>query len=355
MKPFRTFNAEIRPSSSLVFGGGVQRGLSREDVKYPIMLDLNEQMFVNLWGLGEIHLNSDLKTYRQVLTPDERRVYNIISGYLTLLDSIADKFNFLMSYLVTDGIIRETIRLIGSFEGLHTRTYQFLTSTMLNDGEKREAFNAPREIPLLLERNELVVGPIQEFVEMMQKRVLHPEMGLNEQEKATTFNALVHNLILEGVFFTGGFTFFHSLAREDKMIGSNNAINLIKEDETQHNKFYGEVIKIFMHENPEMNTTQNMELATSWIRTAVEKEKEWASYLFDGIYSMSIREYHDYVEYLANVICRNAGIVEIYPDNQELKSRWILEHGRKSGAIRADFFEVDAIDYIHEEGGNFDF
>lgn len=218
MKPFRTFNAEIRPSSSLVFGGGVQRGLSREDVKYPIMLDLNEQMFVNLWGLGEIHLNSDLKTYRQVLTPDERRVYNIISGYLTLLDSIADKFNFLMSYLVTDGIIRETIRLIGSFEGLHTRTYQFLTSTMLNDGEKREAFNAPREIPLLLERNELVVGPIQEFVEMMQKRVLHPEMGLNEQEKATTFNALVHNLILEGVFFTGGFTFFHSLAREDKML-----------------------------------------------------------------------------------------------------------------------------------------
>lgn len=355
MKPFREFNAEIRNQPSSVFGGRINREQRREEVKYPIMLELNDQMYANLWGLGEIHLNSDLKTYRQVLTPEERRVYNIISGYLTLLDSIADKFNFLMSYIVTDSIIREIIRLIGAFEGLHTRTYQFLTSTMLNDGEKREAFNAPREIPLLVERNNLVIEPIERFKQLMSKRLLTPQMKLSEEELEVAFEALVHNLILEGIYFTGGFTYFHSLARENKMIGSNNAINLIKEDETQHNKFYGEVIKILMHENPSLNTVENMEKAENWIRVAVEKEKEWAAYLFKGIYTLSIREYHDYVEYLANVICRNAGIEEIYPDNQELKSRWILEHGRKSGAIRADFFEVDAIDYLHEEGGDFDY
>lgn len=355
MKPFRVFNAEVRNQATKVFGG-VSSGLCDwDDVKYPIMLELNEEMFENLWGLGEIHLNSDVKQYNQVLVPDEKRVFNIISGSLTLLDSIADKFNFVLGFVTTDPSVQQNIQLVGAFEGLHTRSYQFLTSTMLNDKEKREAFNAPREIQTLAERNQLVIEPIQRFVDLVSHRITNPEAEWTEEELDCLFEALVNNLILEGIYFTGGFAYFHSLAREDKMLGSNNLINLIKEDETIHNKFYGQLIKIVMLENPHLNTEVNMQKAVQWIKTAVEKEKEWATELFQGIYTMSLREYHDYVEYLANVICRNAGIREVYPDNKELKSRWILNYGQKTGAIRPDFFETDAIDYGNETGDGFDF
>lgn len=355
MQPFRIFNAEVENKATKVFGGQASGLCDWGDIKYPIMLTLNEEMFGNLWGLGEIHLNSDLKDYRSILTPAERRVYNIISGYLTLLDSIADKFNFVIGFITTDPSVQQNIQLIGAFEGLHNRSYQHLTATMLNDSEKREAFNAPREIKTLMERNEMVIQPIQEFVDLFSKRILVPNMELKEDELQCLFKALIHNLILEGLFFTGGFTYFHSLAREDKMIGSNNLINLIKEDEMHHNKFYGQLLKILMLENPSLNTDENMELAVSWIKAAVEKEKQWAEELFEGIYTLSVREYHNYVEYLANVICRNAGIKEVYPDNVTLRSQWILKYGQKTGAIKSDFFEVDTIDYGHEGGGSFDF
>lgn len=355
MQPFRIFNAEVENKATKVFGGQASGLCDWGDVKYPIMLTLNEEMFSNLWGLGEIHLNSDLKDYRSKLTPAERRVYNIISGYLTLLDSIADKFNFVLGFITTDPSVQQNIQLVGAFEGLHNRSYQHLTATMLNDGEKREAFNAPREIKLLKERNKKVIEPIQDFVDLFSKRILVPNMELTEEELFCLFKAVVHNLILEGIFFTGGFTYFHSLAREDKMIGSNNLINLIKEDETHHNKFYGQLLKILMLENPSLNTEENMDLAVTWIKESVEIEKEWASELFEGIYTLSIREYHNYVEYLANVICRNAGIKEVYPDNSTLRSQWILKFGQKSGAIRSDFFETDEINYGHEVGGKFDF
>lgn len=356
MQPFRVFNADIENKATKIFGGESSGLCDWGDIKYPIMLTFNEEMFGNLWGLGEIHLNSDLKIYRQVLNARERTVYNIITGYLTLLDSIADKFNFVLGYICTDPSVQQNAQLIGAMEGLHNRSYQHMTATVLNDKEKREAFNAPRQIKTLIERNQLVVEPIQEFIDMVASRILVPSMKMSEKELDSLFKALIHNLILEGIFFTGGFTYFHSLAREDKMTGSNNLINLIKEDETHHNKFYGQVIKILMLENPELNTDENMKKAVYWIREAVEKEKEWAAELFDGVYTLSIREYNDYVEYLANVICRNAGIQEIYPDNQELRSKWILKYGVKSGAIRTDFFEVDQIDYGNEvSGGNFDF
>ena len=65
----------------------------------------------------------------------------------------------------------------------------------------------------------------------------------------------------------------------------------------------------------------------------------------------------DYIEYLANVICRNAGLNDVYPDNQEIKSKWIFNYGEKNGehrATKADFFETNVINYSHEGGDGFD-
>jgi ribonucleoside-diphosphate reductase beta chain len=346
MKPFRVFNGEVENKATKIFKGEASGICDWDDIKYPVMLDLYKKMFGEYWIEDEIRLNDDLKQYRHSLTDKERYVYNVVTGSLTQLDSVANRFNFLLGYLCTDPSVAAVIQLIGAFEGLHARSYQYLTSTMLNADEKKQAFNAPKEIPLLRERN-------QEIYDLIQKFVDDPD----DLEKL--YDALTAYLVLEGLYFTGAFTYFHSLARSNRMIGSNNMINLIKEDETQHSVFFGLLMQILMLEFPEMNTAERMEKTIQFIKRSVEKEKRWAEFIFDGIDTLSIQEYHNYIEYLTNVICRNAGLQEVFPENKELKSKWILTYGSKKKkeeglATRADFFQTNVINYSHETGDGFD-
>lgn len=337
---FRVFNGQIRNKATKIFGGESSGICDWDDIKYPQMLTYHKEMFGNLWVEDEIRLSDDLMQYRD-LSEQEKYRYNVITGMLTALDSVANRFNFTLGYHCTDPSVAAVIQLIGAFEGLHARSYQYLTSTMLNLEQKKQAFNAPKEITLLMDRNDLVFEKIQSFVD-----------DPNNLEKQ--FHALLANLVLEGIFFSAAFFYFNSLARDNKMIGSNNMINLIKADETQHSVFYGDITKILMLESPELNTATNHQLATDFIKTCVEKEKEWADLIFDSIETFTIQEYKDYVEYLANIICRNAGIQEVYPDNKELKSPWVIKYGTKGGATKQDFFQTNVIGYGHESGDGFD-
>lgn len=148
VKPFRVFNGKVENKATRIFGG-VASGISDwDDIKYPALLQINKEMFGEYWIEDEIRLGEDVKDYRQKLTEKERYVFNVVTGYLTQLDSIANRFNFLLGYLTTDPSVAGCIQLIASFEGLHNRSYQYLTSTMLNDAEKRQAFNAPKEIKI---------------------------------------------------------------------------------------------------------------------------------------------------------------------------------------------------------------
>lgn len=357
IKPFRVFNGQVNNQSTRIFGGDASGICDWDDLKYPALLQINKEMFSEYWIEDEIRLGDDVKDYRQKLTNRERYVFNILTGYLTQLDSIANRFNFLLGYLTTDPSVAGCIQLIASFEGLHNRSYQYLTSTMLNDREKRQAFNAPKEIETLRKRNQLVIDKIQCLVDEVE----HVIKGEGQEDEThflqVLYEGLLAYIILEGLFFSGGFVYFHSLARDHKMIGSNNLINLIKKDETQHNVFYGLLMQILMLENPILNTEANYEFAVTFIKQCVEAEKTWAFEIFNGIDSLSVHEYINYVEYLANVIGRNAGLKDVYQDNTEIKSRWIINYGEKNGehrATKADFFETNVINYSHEGGDGFD-
>jgi ribonucleoside-diphosphate reductase beta chain len=359
IKTFRVFNGEVLNMATKAFFGEASGILDLDDIRYPNFLDNNKMLGASFWTEEEIRLGDDLKQYVQ-LSEEERYVYNVITGYLTALDSFATKFNFVLAMVISCPAVLSCIATINYFEVLHNRSYQYLTSTMLNSAQKKEAFNSPKEIPLLVERNNLVVEKIQNMIDEISQYALNGG-EVSKKLVEAIYEGILANLVLEGLFFTGGFVYFHSLARDNRMLGTNNMINLIKEDETQHNAVFGDIMKVLMLEHPELNTSERHEKAVQFIRQCVEKEKEWGSFLFKNIDTLSIKEYHDYVEYLSNVICRNAGIKEPYPENRELKAKWTITYGSKGrseeeGAIatRADFFQTNVIDYGHEGGGGFD-
>jgi ribonucleoside-diphosphate reductase beta chain len=323
------------------------------------MLELNKLLFSEYWIEDEVKLGKDVEDYREKLNDEERKVYNYITGKLNWLDSIATDFNFVLGYICTDPSIRSNIALIGSFEELHNRSYQYLTSTMLSDEQKAQAFEEVKQLDLMLKRNKPVIEKIQNFVDMAKEYIGHTK-EIDDEFLQCLFEALIAYLVLEGLYFSGGFVYFHSLARDQKMLESNNMINLIKTDENQHNVFYGMLVQILMKENPSLNTKENMRYAVEFVKQCVGLEKEWAAFIFENIDTFKLSEYNDYVEYLANVICRNAGIEEPFPSNKEIKSRWMVTYGSKKRngeddiVSRTDFLQGNAINYTHESGEDFD-
>ena len=364
MTYFRVYDGKQNNKATRIFFGESSGIRDYDDIKYPAMLQYSKDFFGEYWVEDEVKLMKDIEEYREKLSDRERYVYNIITGTLNWLDSIATDFNYVLGILCTDPSVRSCLALIASFEQLHNRSYQYLTSTMLNKQEKEQAFQEIQRLDVLVKRNMHIIEPIEKMVNVVKKKLCEDvlEEKVSEEEvMQSIFEGIVAYLNLEGLFFSGGFVYFHSLARDQKMMGSNNMIALIKTDENQHSEFNGMLLQIIMQEFPYLNTKENLGFALEFNKKAVELEKEWAEFIFEGITTLSIKEYHNYVEYLSNLISRNAGLPEPFPENQELKSRWISTYGAKkrSGVeneivTRQDFLQTNAINYKHEGGEDFD-
>lgn len=358
--PFRIYDPSKSNIPTKIFGGDASGVRDYDNLKYPEMLEINKSLFAEYWVEDEIKLSKDIEQYNNKLTEVQKWVYNTITGMLNELDSIATDFNMFLSFTVTDPSVRSVVAMINSFEILHNRSYQYLTSTMLNDKQKKEAFEEVKNIPALRDRNGRIFDKIQKFIDVSNEYILSKK-PVDDYFLQVAFEALLANQCLEGLHFSCAFVYFHSLARENLMISSNNMINLIKTDETQHSEFYGTLIRAMMAENPQLNTQKNKEYALNFVKESVEKEKEWARFIFKDIDTFGMKEYMNYVEYLANVICRNAGMEQPYPENTEIKSRWIVTYGSKKRdsndskqiTTRTDFLQSDAINYEHEDGDGY--
>jgi ribonucleoside-diphosphate reductase beta chain len=360
MKPFKIYQSDKSNLPTRIIGGDASGIRDWDNLKYPTMVDVRSNLWEENWNENEIKLGKDMEQYKS-LSEKEQYVFNTLTGMLNELDSSATDFLSYLFMITTDPSVRSIIALILGFETLHNASYQYLTSSMLNGQQKRQAFEEVKNIEALQERNAFVYGKINKLINAIRKYIVNDEEDA-EKFIQTVFEGVLAYQCLEGLHFTGGFVYFHSLARSQKMIGSNQMITLIKADEQQHSEFFGTFVRMLIAENPSLNTVENMEYAVSFIREAVAREKKWARFIFDGLDLFSIKEYDDYVEYLANLIARNAGIQEPFPENKEIKSRWIVTYGskkrdakdKKQIVTKASFLETNSPNYTHENGEDFD-
>lgn len=359
MKPFKIFDAEKSNLPTRVIGGEASGIRDWDNIKYPSMLDIRESLWNENWNLDEVKLGMDITQYREVLTDIEKYVYNVETGMLNELDSAATDFLFYLFSVITDPSIRSVIALINAYETLHNGGYQYLSSSMLNGLQKFEAFESIKHIDELVNRNKYIYDKLNKLIGSIREYVINDKKEDN-QFFQDFFEGVLAYQCLEGLHFSSGFVYFHALARDQKMLGSNDMINLIKADEVQHSEFFGTLLRILMAENPVLNTRENMDYAKNFIKTCVSNEKKWARFIFKDIDLFSMNEYEDYIEYLANIIARNAGIEEPFPDNQEIKSRWIVTYGNKKRnsrdgkqiVTRKDFLQGNSTEYSQSNGGD---
>ena len=151
------------------------------------------------------------------------------------------------------------------------------------------------------------------------------------------------NQILEGIYFYSGFTFFYTLARSGKMLGSAQMIRFIQRDEITHLLIFQNMINTTKRERPELFTKELIDDVYEMFRQAVELEVAWGQYITEGqLLGLTDEIIDQYIKYLADQRLNAVGLEKLY--NVEHPIKWV-DSFSKFNDQKTNFFEGNVTNY----------
>jgi len=333
------FNTEAPNKSTRIINGECSGILNWNDVRMPNMYKLYKVLLLNHWIADEIPMAKDAQQFTR-LDPEEQRTYKVSISLLAVLDSMQTMFVGDVRRYFTDSSLEAVCAIIGQQEVVHNQSYSYVLSSIVSEQEQREIFEYWKHDSVLLERNRFIADIYQNF--------------RDEQTPQTFYEALVADMILEGIFFYSTFAFFYNLARDQKMMGTSQMISYIQRDENQHCYFFAEVFKQLLADYPELDTQANRDYVYETIDRAVELETNWAEYTLSSIGGVDLRELSDYIRYIANRRLRMMGLDNAYESVDVNCMPWIKPFSDDAlNTTKTDFFEGKSRSYgkVGEDNG----
>jgi len=325
------FNTKAPNKSTRIINGECSGIVNWDDIRMPHMYKLYKVLLLNYWIADEIPMSKDAQQF-PLLEPEEQRTFKINIGLLAVLDSMQTMFVGDVKRYLTDSSLEAIAAVIAQQEVVHNQSYSYVLSSLVSDQEQKEIFEYWKHDPVLLDRNKFISEIYQNF--------------RNEQTPQTFFEALVADLILEGIFFYSTFAFFYNLARDQKMMGTSQMISYIQRDENQHCYFFAEVFKQLLIDYPELNTPENMDYVYRTINRAVELETNWAHYTLKQVRGIDLNELSDYIKYTANKRLKLMGLDKAYDGVDVNCMPWIKPFSDEAlNATKTDFFEAKSRNY----------
>lgn len=331
MKVQNIFNTEAPNKSTRIINGDSSGILNWNDIRMPHMYKLYKVLLLNYWIADEIPMSKDAQQFPQ-LDPEEQRTFKINIGLLAVLDSMQTMFVGDVREYLTDSSLEAISAIIAQQEVVHNQSYSYVLSSLVSWDEQKEIFEYWKHDPVLLERNRFISDIYQNF--------------RDEPTPQSFYEALVADLILEGIFFYSTFAFFYNLARDQKMMGTCQMISYIQRDENQHCYFFAEVFKQLLADYPELDTKENRDYLYRTINRAVELETNWAHYTLSKVRGIDLNELEDYIKYTANKRLRLMGLEKLYDGVDVNSMPWIKPFSDEAlNATKTDFFEAKSRNY----------
>jgi ribonucleoside-diphosphate reductase beta chain len=324
------FNEDgVRGTQRLINGNSTNlREYNR--IKYQWALKLDDTMTDNFWQPKEVPLSSD-KTQFSNLTPFERRAFDKTISFLNFLDSIQVENLPNLAEYITAPEITDCLTTQGFQEKIHARSYAVVLDTVCEPQMREAIYDEWRNDQHLLKRNKFIASLYQAFID--------------DKNDITFVKSVMANYLLESLYFYSGFAFFHSLARQGKMTGTDTMIKYIQKDEFTHVVLFRNIINELRKENPGIFTPAFDEELRQMIRTAVEQEIEWGHYITnDQILGLSNEVITRYIKYLGNERSGWIGLGILYPEIEGHPMKWI-ESFEDTNKIKTDFFEQKVTSY----------
>lgn len=335
-KETRTSNRDIINKRRVI--NGFDDGLMQvSPLKHPFADTIFKTMLHNNWVPQEVYMGKDLEMWQSsnVLTENERRVYKRSLAFVSNLDGIQ-----------TDNITSNVLRQITSpeialalirqayEEALHVHSYSTMVEALQLDPE--EIYGMYRRDQGLYEKNKYVLKSLGKISDNNFKT------GTFEADQ-DFLEACISNIILEGIYFYSAFLVFYTLKRNGKMPGSAEMIQFINRDEDIHLKLFINIVNQIKKEQPELWTSEFVQLVTENIKGAVEHEIDWGkSCINEGILGLNPENLTEYLHFIADMRMTAIGISPYFKAKNPF--HWIDQFTQGS-MIEVNFFEGTVKEY----------
>ncbi len=292
-------------------------------------LNLYDQMLANTWFPQEVSMQEDKREYDN-LTPDEKRMYDLVLAQLIYMDSLqTDNLADNINPYITDKIINCCLVRQAFEESLHSRSYAVMAEDISENTDT--IYELWREDAELNKKNKYIAHVYQELA------------GEVTPEKIIL--AMVANQCLEGIYFITGFAAFYALGH--KMKNSAGMISFIHRDEKTHLILFQNIFRETRRQYPELFTSELLEKAKQMIRDAVELEVAWGQYVTqNNILGMTQPVIADYVRSLGNERLKALGLEPLFETDgigaflKKLEDRY-----GQHNETRSNFFESKPRNY----------
>jgi len=334
----KVFDTNAPNRSTKIINGECSGVLNWDDIRHPAMYKLYKVLIANHWIPSEISMNKDKQQFAE-LTPIEQDAFKKIIGLLAVLDSMQTNFVTDVGQYFTDSSLVAIAAIINQQEVIHNQSYSYVLSSLVDYQTQKDVFEYWKHDQVLLERNLFIADMYQRF--------------RDDKTPQTFLEALVADMILEGVFFYTGFAFFYNLARHQKMLGTSQMISYIQRDEAQHTYFFGEVFQLLLADFPELDTKQNRFFVYEKMNQAVALEMKWARHVLTGVEGIDFDEFDRYIRYIVNKRLDMMGLEKAY-EGVDNCMPWIRPFSDEAlNHTKTDFFEGKSRTYakVTKENG----
>ncbi|WP_426455437.1 ribonucleotide-diphosphate reductase subunit beta (plasmid) [Paenibacillus sp. S-38] len=326
------FDITAPNKSTKVVGGECSGILNWDDIREPKFYKLYRVMLGNHWIPDEIPMEKDAKIFH-TLSPARQNAYLKTIGLLAVLDSVQTVFVGDVGAYLTDSSLQAIMGIIGQQEIVHNQSYSYCLSSVVDFDTQKSVFEYWKHDPILLERNLFITTVYQKF--------------RDNPTPQTFFEALVMDIILEGIDFYSAFAFFYSLARDGAMLATSQMMSYIQRDEQHHVYGMAEIFKLLLLDYPELATPENIDGARKTIARAVEHELNWGRHILTDVENIDLDELAEYIKATANKRLKQMGLEKLYDvDVPENVMPWIRPFTDEAlASTKTDFFEGKSRNY----------
>ncbi|GAA8487871.1 ribonucleotide-diphosphate reductase subunit beta [Helicobacter pylori] len=310
-----------------IFGGNPTSMFDLNKIKYQWADHLWKTMLANTWFAEEVSMNDDKRDYLKLST-EEKIGYDRALAQLIFMDSLQtnnliDNVNpFITSPEINLCLVRQAYE-----EALHSHAYAVMV----------ESISANTEEIYDMWRNDMQLKSKNDYIAQV-----YIELAKNPTEE-NILKALFANQILEGIYFYSGFSYFYTLARSGKMLGSAQMIRFIQRDEVTHLILFQNMINALRNERADLFTPQLINEVIGMFKKAVEIEALWGDYITQGkILGLTSSLIEQYIQFLADSRLSKVGIAKVYGVQHPIK--WV-ESFSSFNEQRSNFFEARVSNY----------
>jgi ribonucleoside-diphosphate reductase beta chain len=297
------------------------------------------------WLHTEISMQSDVKDFKEHLTPAERNlVGNILLGFAQTETAVGDYWTSMVTKWFPKHEIKQMAMMFGSQETIHAAAYSYLNETL-----GLEDFEAFLHEPSTAARFENLVNTKAGYDHNILK--ISPVARKDIARSIAVFSAFA-----EGVALYSSFAVLYSFQMRNLLKGIGQQMKWSVRDESLHSKMGCVLFNHLCDQHTEIRREVRTKVEEA-ARIAVEMEMNFIDKMFEmgDLENLKSSDLKEFIKKRANEKLQELGYESIFDYDKEKAAELDWFYHLTGGHTHTDFFAVRPTDYSKAgEGEDFE-